>query len=151
MAANGRKSIFITGAASGIGLACAKRFASAGWFIGLSDIDKAGLAALSAELGEDRVLRQLLGLAGATLRTNHWRTGVGHSGAPGPRRAFLSFKFDSAQVPGLPSPRPFVEIFVKDLGIVQDMARAARYPVPLAAAALGNMRALHGDFLQQFW
>jgi 3-hydroxyisobutyrate dehydrogenase len=29
-----------------------------------------------------------------------------------------------------------VEIFVKDLGIVQDLARAERYPAPLAAAAL---------------
>lgn len=29
-----------------------------------------------------------------------------------------------------------VEIFVKDLGIIQDMARSARYPTPLAAAAL---------------
>jgi glutamate dehydrogenase len=65
-----------------------------------------------ANLDEDRVLRQLLGLIQATLRTNHWRTGVGHSGAPGPRRSFLSFKFDSARVPGLPSPRPMVEIFV---------------------------------------
>jgi 3-hydroxyisobutyrate dehydrogenase len=33
-------------------------------------------------------------------------------------------------------PLSAVEIFVKDLGIVQDMARGARYPVPLAAAAL---------------
>jgi 3-hydroxyisobutyrate dehydrogenase len=33
-------------------------------------------------------------------------------------------------------PLSAVEIFVKDLGIVQDMARAERYPVPLAAAAL---------------
>jgi 3-hydroxyisobutyrate dehydrogenase len=33
-------------------------------------------------------------------------------------------------------PKSAVEIFVKDLGIVQDMARDARYPVPLAAAAL---------------
>ncbi len=33
-------------------------------------------------------------------------------------------------------PASAVEIFVKDLGIVQDMARTARYPVPLAAAAL---------------
>jgi 3-hydroxyisobutyrate dehydrogenase len=33
-------------------------------------------------------------------------------------------------------PRSAIEIFVKDLGIVQDMARAERYPVPLAAAAL---------------
>jgi 3-hydroxyisobutyrate dehydrogenase len=34
------------------------------------------------------------------------------------------------------SPLSAIEIFVKDLGIVQDMARAERYPVPLAAAAL---------------
>ncbi len=63
-------------------------------------------------LSEDRVLRQFLALIQATLRTNHWRTGVGHSGDAGERRGFLSFKFDSAKVPGLPSPRPLVEIFV---------------------------------------
>jgi 3-hydroxyisobutyrate dehydrogenase len=34
------------------------------------------------------------------------------------------------------TPHSSIEIFVKDLGIVQDMARAHRYPVPLAAAAL---------------
>ena len=34
------------------------------------------------------------------------------------------------------APRSAVDIFVKDLGIVQDMARSAKYPVPIAAAAL---------------
>jgi 3-hydroxyisobutyrate dehydrogenase len=34
------------------------------------------------------------------------------------------------------SPKSAVDIFVKDLGIVQDMARAETYPVPVAAAAL---------------
>ncbi|MCO5129440.1 MAG: NAD(P)-binding domain-containing protein [Xanthobacteraceae bacterium] len=34
------------------------------------------------------------------------------------------------------TPRSAVDIFVKDLGIVQDMARNARFPVPLSAAAL---------------
>ncbi len=34
------------------------------------------------------------------------------------------------------SPRSAVDIFVKDLGIIQDMARQAKFPVPLAAAAL---------------
>jgi L-threonate 2-dehydrogenase len=34
------------------------------------------------------------------------------------------------------APRSAVEIFVKDLGIIQDMARSARFPVPVAAAAL---------------
>jgi len=63
-------------------------------------------------LSEDRVLRQLLALIQATLRTNFWRTGVGHSGAPGARRSFVSFKFDCAQVPGLPEPKPLFEISV---------------------------------------
>ena len=65
-----------------------------------------------SNLSEDRVLRQLLAVIQATLRTNYWRTGVGHSGAPGPRRTFLSMKFDSKNVPGLPQPRPLYEIFV---------------------------------------
>ena len=34
------------------------------------------------------------------------------------------------------APKSAVDIFVKDLGIVQDMARAEKYPVPVAAAAL---------------
>jgi L-threonate 2-dehydrogenase len=34
------------------------------------------------------------------------------------------------------TPRSAVEIFVKDLGIVQDMARSGRFPVPVASAAL---------------
>ena len=34
------------------------------------------------------------------------------------------------------TPQSAVDIFVKDLGIIQDMARTARFPVPVAAAAL---------------
>ena len=34
------------------------------------------------------------------------------------------------------TPRSAVEIFVKDLGIIQDMARTAKFPVPVSAAAL---------------
>ncbi len=49
--ANGRKTIFITGAASGIGLASAKRFAAAGWYVGLSDIDVVGLRAALTAIG----------------------------------------------------------------------------------------------------
>ena len=51
--ANGRKSIFITGAASGIGAETARLFKSRGWFCGLYDIDEAGLQVIAAELGED--------------------------------------------------------------------------------------------------
>jgi len=37
------RSIFITGGGSGIGRAVAQRFGAAGWFVGLGDIDEAGM------------------------------------------------------------------------------------------------------------
>lgn len=45
-----KKSVIITGAASGIGKACVRRFARAGYRVALADIDDAALAELSAEL-----------------------------------------------------------------------------------------------------
>ena len=39
-----RKAVFITGAASGIGRATALLFAERGWFVGIYDVDRAGLA-----------------------------------------------------------------------------------------------------------
>ncbi|MCG8316636.1 MAG: SDR family oxidoreductase [Pseudomonadales bacterium] len=46
------KSIFITGAAAGIGRATAQRFAKEGWFVGLVDRDAAPLETLQQELGK---------------------------------------------------------------------------------------------------
>lgn len=46
----GRKAIFITGGASGIGRAVAVHFANKGWFVGLADIDRAGMTATAAML-----------------------------------------------------------------------------------------------------
>ncbi len=60
-----------------------------------------------ASLDEDRILRSLLNVTLATLRTNYYQTGP--DGAPKP---YLSFKFDSARIPELPLPRPMFEIFV---------------------------------------
>ena len=51
--ANGRKAIFITGGASGIGLGTAKHFAAKGWFVGLADIDAPGLKRALLEIGPD--------------------------------------------------------------------------------------------------
>lgn len=45
-----RKAIFITGGASGIGRAVAQRFAREGWFIGMADIDEAGMRETAASL-----------------------------------------------------------------------------------------------------
>ena len=50
--AQGRKAIFVTGAASGIGAETARYFAERGWFCGLYDIDEAGLSAIAGEIGE---------------------------------------------------------------------------------------------------
>lgn len=49
--ANGRKAIFITGAASGMGLETARLFANEGWFVGAFDVNQIGLERLEGELG----------------------------------------------------------------------------------------------------
>jgi NAD(P)-dependent dehydrogenase (short-subunit alcohol dehydrogenase family) len=46
-----RPSIFITGAAAGIGQATAELFAARGWFVGLYDVNEAGVRELAARLG----------------------------------------------------------------------------------------------------
>ncbi len=60
-----------------------------------------------ANLDEDRILRQFLAVTEATLRTNYFQPA-----ADGAVKPYLSFKFNSARVPGLPEPRPLFEIFV---------------------------------------
>ena len=57
-----------------------------------------------ASLDEDRILRSFLALVQATQRTNWFR--AREPGHP------VAFKFDPAQVPDLPLPRPRYEIFV---------------------------------------
>lgn len=48
--ATDRKSIFITGAASGLGREVARYFAGKGWFVGIADINDAGMAETAAML-----------------------------------------------------------------------------------------------------
>ncbi|GAC1629832.1 MAG: SDR family oxidoreductase [Nevskia sp.] len=48
-----RPSIFITGAAAGIGRATAERFAARGWFVGLYDIADGAIDALRTQLGRE--------------------------------------------------------------------------------------------------
>ena len=63
--------------------------------------------ALVSNAVEDRILRRYIELISATLRTNYFQ--AAKDGEPKP---VLSFKFDSKQVPELPLPKPFAEIFV---------------------------------------
>lgn len=51
-----RRSIFITGAAAGIGRATALRFAAAGWRVGLYDVNLVGVKALASEIGPQAVV-----------------------------------------------------------------------------------------------
>ena len=57
---SGRKSIFITGAASGIGKATAKLFADRSWFVGLYDVNEAGLAEVEQEIGSENCIKAKL-------------------------------------------------------------------------------------------
>ena len=47
-----QKSIFVTGAGSGIGRATAQLFAERGWFVGLFDVNPEGLQETAASLPE---------------------------------------------------------------------------------------------------
>lgn len=58
--ARGRKSIFITGAASGMGRETAKLFASRGWFVGATDVNTDGLRTLEQEVGSDNCFTRRL-------------------------------------------------------------------------------------------
>ncbi|NJL14915.1 MAG: SDR family oxidoreductase [Microscillaceae bacterium] len=53
-------SIFITGAASGIGKATALLFAQKGWFVGLSDVNEAALSDLHTRLGPDKCFARVM-------------------------------------------------------------------------------------------
>ncbi len=65
-----------------------------------------GLESVS-NLVEDRIVRRILALIHASLRSNFYQTSEDGAAKP-----YLSIKFRSAQVPEMPLPVPFAEIFV---------------------------------------
>ncbi|MGH8085157.1 MAG: NAD-glutamate dehydrogenase [Lysobacter sp.] len=60
-----------------------------------------------SSLDEDRILRSFIGVIEATLRTSYYQA-IEADGSKG----YVSYKFDSTNVPDLPKPRPYREIFV---------------------------------------
>ncbi len=87
MSAN-TSSIFITGAASGIGRAVALAFAARGWRVGASDVSADGLERLIAEAGQDpgasagRMTSHLLDVRDRRAWTDALATFCGGSEAP---------------------------------------------------------------------
>jgi len=51
-----RPTLFVTGAAAGIGRAVAERFLQAGWFVGLYDVDEAGVQAMQRQWGPEKCI-----------------------------------------------------------------------------------------------
>jgi glutamate dehydrogenase len=74
----------------------------------VEEIEQVILNALEsvASLDEDRIIRRLLDLIKATVRTNFFQK---INGQP---KEYLSIKFDSKAIPELPLPAPLYEIFV---------------------------------------
>lgn len=50
-----RKTIFITGGASGLGREVGRYFAEQGWFVGLADVNEESLAESAAQIADDQV------------------------------------------------------------------------------------------------
>ncbi len=91
-----RKSIFITGAAAGMGRATARLFAEKGWFVGMYDVNEEGLSTLASEIGTENchmarldvadqanyqsVLKAFDAAAGGRLDVLHNNAGIIHGG-----------------------------------------------------------------------
>ena len=57
---NKKKSIFITGAAGGMGISTARLFKKNGWFVGCYDINESSLDELKSELGNEGIVYEQL-------------------------------------------------------------------------------------------
>lgn len=67
-----RRTIFITGAASGIGRETALLFAARGWFVGIADVDERSLKTLAQSIGPERSVPIALDVADLPS----WRCGM---------------------------------------------------------------------------
>jgi glutamate dehydrogenase len=71
-----------------------------------------GLMDRVSSLDEDRILRSFIGVIDATLRTSYYIQRDGGVRKDGGPADYVSYKLDCSQVPDLPKPRPYREIWV---------------------------------------
>ena len=133
--ANGRKSIFITGAASGMGRETALLFAAKGWFVGAYDVNVAGFETLKAEIGADG------GVFAELDVTDPAAFGAAMAGFAGATGGTLDLLFNNAGIAGggLLDEQPWEEIVrivnINFLGVMIGM----RAGIPLLRATPGSL------------
>ncbi|QJB70029.1 SDR family oxidoreductase [Parasphingorhabdus halotolerans] len=69
---SGQKTIFITGGASGLGREVGRYFAGKGWFVGIADVNEAGMAGTAAMLPDGKSSIHKLDVTDRT----QWKTAV---------------------------------------------------------------------------
>jgi NAD(P)-dependent dehydrogenase (short-subunit alcohol dehydrogenase family) len=106
------KTIFITGAASGIGRATARLFAERGWFVGLYDLNREGLSAT------EELVPAHLRIAGAfdVRDLDAWRGAVAQFGEA--TRGKIHALFNNA---GIARHGSFEDISAADSGLTVDV------------------------------
>jgi len=132
--AEASKSIFITGAASGMGRETAKLLASKDWFVGAYDVNQAGLDSLKAEIGEHGLF-DLLDVADAdAFGAAMARFGEATGGT-------LDLMFNNAGIGagGLLDEQPWDEIKrIIDINLI-GVIIGARAAIPLLRATPGSL------------
>lgn len=130
-----RKSIFITGAASGMGRATAQLFARKGWLVGGYDINKSGLESLKQEVGDSHGIFGLLDVADAdAFNAAMARFGEANGGS-------LDLMFNNAGIGagGLLDEQPLDEIKrIIDINLY-GVIIGARAAIPLLRATPGSL------------
>ena len=129
-----RQAIFITGGGSGIGRATARHFAKQGWFVGIADVNRAGIDETAALLPDGASSRHLMDVRDR----DQWQAALAEfAKASGGR---LDVLFNNA---GIGSGGQFIDMAVHDI----DLARWFMASDPKTIFAIGGCYA-HPEFGQ---
>lgn len=133
--ANARKTIFITGAASGMGRETALLFARQGWFVGAYDVNTAGLDALRSEIGADNGLFAALDVA----KPAAWDEAIADFARASGGTLDLLFNNAGIGAGGLLDEQPWDEVLrIVDVNFIGVML-GVRAGIPLLKATPGSL------------
>jgi NAD(P)-dependent dehydrogenase (short-subunit alcohol dehydrogenase family) len=101
-----RKAIFITGGGSGIGRAVARHFAGQGWFVGIADVNSAGIDETAALLPDGASSRHVMDVRDR----DQWKAALdafsGRAAAASTCCSTMPASAPAASSPTCPPPRP---------------------------------------------